>query len=104
IPNDNQAKQELVEKCLEYYHGNQSQIKFIEEFKQSYKPEDAIKWYTKPAFVYKLISKVLRTEDIEQLCIFRYFISDLCENLKKEYQIIKENFDIITVSWWTIAR
>ncbi|CAF1209866.1 unnamed protein product [Didymodactylos carnosus] len=97
IPNDNQAKQELVEKCLEYYHGNQSQIKFIEEFKQTYKPEDAIKWYTKPAFVYKLINKALRTEDIEQLYIFRYFISDLCENLKKEYQIIKENFDIITV-------
>ncbi|CAF1040936.1 unnamed protein product, partial [Didymodactylos carnosus] len=42
IPVDNQAKQELVEKCLEYYH-------------------------------------------------------DLCENLKKEYQIIKENFDILTV-------
>ncbi|CAF1276951.1 unnamed protein product [Rotaria magnacalcarata] len=78
---DKKAKTEMIEICTNYYHGNKNEINLIKEFDQKYKPEHAIRWYTRPSFIYKLVNRALRTEDIEQLYIFRFYISDLCEQI-----------------------
>ncbi|CAF1562135.1 unnamed protein product, partial [Adineta ricciae] len=54
----------------------------IDEFQYSYIPETAIKWYTKDSFLYRLVNKVLRSLDMEQIIIFRPFIRDLCKQLQ----------------------
>ncbi|CAF3743780.1 unnamed protein product [Rotaria sordida] len=61
----------------------------IEEFRQTYTSNDAIHWYTKESFVYRLLNRSLRTEDIEALYIFRFFIADLCRQLKIEYEKLR---------------
>ena len=93
LPHDEQAKQEMTEKLKECYHNNNKQLKCIERFSQEYKPENAILWYTCELFLYTQINRALRTEDIDLLYTFRYFISDLSRNLSIEYELLKDLLD-----------
>ncbi|CAF1427874.1 unnamed protein product, partial [Rotaria sordida] len=38
------TKNQLVEFCRHYYHGNRNQLELVEEFERDYTSEDAIKW------------------------------------------------------------
>ncbi|CAF1352395.1 unnamed protein product [Adineta steineri] len=95
MPHDSHAKRQMVQFCKNYYYGDHEQQLFIEEFEQDYRPDNSIKWYTKETFLYKLVNKALRTEDIEHLHIFRFFISDLSLSLSAEYEKIRSNKDTI---------
>ncbi|CAF3676855.1 unnamed protein product, partial [Adineta steineri] len=77
MPRKNQAKDDLIEFARQYYRGNRKEEKNITEFEKSYDVDESIYWYTKDSFLYKLVNKALRTEDIGQLHLFRFFISDL---------------------------
>ncbi|CAF1053698.1 unnamed protein product [Rotaria sordida] len=97
LPKDSRAKQQMIEFCQHYYHGNQKELKFIDEFKMNYQSNVAIKWYMKETFLYKIVNKALRTEDIEQLHMFRFFITDLSFNLAIEYQKLKDKGEKIVM-------
>ncbi len=47
----------------------------IDQFAREHRSEKAICWYSKQSFVYKLINKALRTEYMDLLYKFRFFIS-----------------------------
>ncbi|CAF2118532.1 unnamed protein product [Rotaria magnacalcarata] len=81
MPRSNRAKQELIDFSRQYYHGNRKEYENITEFQHSYELDKSIYWYTKDSFLYRLVNKALRTEDIGQLHIFRFFISDLSSKL-----------------------
>ncbi|CAF3383796.1 unnamed protein product [Rotaria socialis] len=76
----------MIQACREYYDGNTNEMKFIDDFEKNYRSEDAIVWYLKRSFVYKLITKALRTRDMDLLCMFRFFIDDLTENFRHEHE------------------
>ncbi|CAF0804261.1 unnamed protein product [Didymodactylos carnosus] len=86
MPNTEQAKQEMISKCKEYYQTSTIELNKIEQFQTLYKSEDAIKWYTADCFLYKLINKALRTEDTNLLYLFRFYVIDLCQQLKQEQE------------------
>ncbi|CAF1324699.1 unnamed protein product [Rotaria sp. Silwood1] len=88
LPRNQQAKQQMIQICKDYYRGNITEMKHIQEFEQNYRSEDAIRWYSKQSFIYKLINKALRIEDIDFLYIFRFFIGDLSQNLQHEHKKI----------------
>ncbi|CAF3309219.1 unnamed protein product [Rotaria socialis] len=88
MPRNQRAKEEMVHICKYYYRRNEKETQFIEEFEKEYQPKDAIFWYTKQCFVYKLINKALRTEDIGFLYVFRFYIGDLFESLRQEHEKI----------------
>ncbi|CAF1082646.1 unnamed protein product [Rotaria sordida] len=88
LPRNQQAKRQMIEICKEYYYGNTKEMKTIYEFERYYQSKDAIFWYSKQSFIYKLINKALRIEDIDLLYKFRFFISDLSENLRYEHEKI----------------
>ena len=85
LPHDHKAKQQMIDACRDYYRGHKTVLSKIDEFTSTYNANDCIRWYTKDTFVYKLINKALRTEDIEQLYTFRYFITDLSKSLYQEF-------------------
>ncbi|UJR11319.1 hypothetical protein I4U23_015500 [Adineta vaga] len=98
LPRNQQSKQQMIEICRQYYHGNTKELKLIDQFEQEYQPEEAIRWYTKDSFVYKLINKALRTEDIELLYVFRFFVGDLSKNLENEHEkLLSSNEEMFTV-------
>ncbi|CAF3747438.1 unnamed protein product [Rotaria sp. Silwood1] len=98
LPRNQQAKQQMIDVCRAYYRGNITELKLIDQFEREYRPEDAIHWYSMQSFVYKMINKALRSEDLDQLQTFRFFIGDLSQNLAREHQkILLSNEKILTV-------
>jgi Tfp pilus assembly protein PilF len=97
LPRNQQAKQQMIEVCRQYYRGHTKHLRLIDEFERDYRPEEAIRWYTKQSFVYKLVNKALRSEDIDQLHTFRCLIGDLSESLAREHEkILSSDEEILT--------
>jgi tetratricopeptide (TPR) repeat protein len=82
MPIDEESKNDMLEKCADYYRGNRRELKKIEQFRATYTHEEAIKWYTRDCFLYRLLNKALRTQNIQLLYSFRFFIIDLCNQLE----------------------
>ncbi len=88
LPRDEKGKDEMVNVCHRFYTNNPAQLALIEEFKNIYQPEDAPRWFSRSSFLYKLVNRALRTQDVEQLYVFRYFIRDLSFWLSREFNKI----------------
>ncbi|CAF3257394.1 unnamed protein product [Rotaria sp. Silwood2] len=78
-----QAKYEMLSECRAYYRNDAVQLAQIDEFERKYQSKDAIRWYTKSGFLFYLVNKALRSQDIWALYKFRYFIVDLCYRLEE---------------------
>ena len=86
LPRQQQAKQQMIDVCRQYYRGNNEELQLVDEFERYYHPKDAIRWYSMQSFAYKMVNKALRTEDLDQLQTFRFFIGDLSQSLAREHQ------------------
>ncbi|CAF3121515.1 unnamed protein product [Rotaria socialis] len=100
LPHTDQSKNEMLDKCAEFYRFNEVELQKIETFRTSYTASKAIEWYTSECFLYKLLNKALRTEDIDLLYIFRFYIIDLYSQLELEHHKqfrINNNWDKLIV-------
>ncbi|CAF1513730.1 unnamed protein product [Adineta steineri] len=88
-------KDELINLCKIEYNGNEIEGRRIDEFQQTYTPETAITWYTKDCFVYRILNKALRMQNIDVLLACRFLIRDIHDQLVKLQQ--EQNIDTITV-------
>lgn len=75
-------KNELITFCKEEYKNNTLMLSIIAEFEKDYTPERALWWYTRESFLYRMLNKALRTQDIDLLFLFRFFLRDLQKQLK----------------------
>jgi tetratricopeptide (TPR) repeat protein len=57
----------------------------VDEFEAYYDASNAIFWYTRDTFLYRLLNKALREQDIDTLYSLRYFIKDLHIQLKERH-------------------
>ncbi|CAF0915530.1 unnamed protein product [Rotaria sp. Silwood1] len=96
MTNDEQAKIDMLNQCKTYYQHSKKQLANIEEFSSMYSPEKAIYWYTKESFVYRLLNRAFRTENIELIYAFRYFIIDLCAQIEQKSHSMKTS-DILNL-------
>lgn len=46
---------EMLKFCRHYYRHNTNMLNDIENFRQTYRPDQAINWYTKATFIYKYV-------------------------------------------------
>jgi hypothetical protein len=91
MPHTNQAKNDMIIQCKKDYIGNDTELVKIEEFQNKYTANDAIKWYTDDTFIYRIINKILRTENIDAFFAYRFFINDLCKQISKNHKQFKKN-------------
>ncbi|CAF2066207.1 unnamed protein product [Rotaria magnacalcarata] len=73
----------MIRECRSYYKDNPVELKKIDEFENGYCSKNAIGWYTRDSFIYRLVNKALRTLDIDIISKFRFFIVDLYQQLKQ---------------------
>ncbi|CAF3816681.1 unnamed protein product [Rotaria sp. Silwood1] len=73
---------DMIDQCRSYYQGNPRVQDDINEFEQNYKQKDAVSWYTRDSFVYRLLNAAFRTLNIDIIFIFRRFIRDLYKQLE----------------------
>ena len=90
MPHDSsEAKRQMLADCRAHYRNNPQQLAAIDDFGQTYRPEDAIFWYTKACFIFQIINRVLRTEDVRAFYLYRYFIVTMCKRLEAEAIVTK---------------
>ena len=83
-PNTKNAKNDLVNLARTCYKNNEAQLKLIRNFEETYKSEEAIKWYTKDTFLYRIVNKAIRAANFDLIWKCRFFIADLHEQLQKK--------------------
>lgn len=76
-------KHELIQYFKEKYKNEPEELEIIDEFERGYSSTQSIRWYTKESFLYRSLNKALRSQDIELLYLFRFFIRDLGLELEK---------------------
>ena len=73
----------MVAFCRQIYADNSPELNHVEEFEEYYTSENAIFWYTRDIFLYRLLNRSLRDRDIKTLYSLRYYIKDLDLRLKE---------------------
>ncbi|CAF0736973.1 unnamed protein product [Adineta steineri] len=68
------AEQELLEFARSKYESNPAQLAEIDDFERNYRPEDAVKWFSKDNFLYRLLNESLRTEIINDILNYNYLL------------------------------
>ncbi|CAF2163954.1 unnamed protein product [Rotaria magnacalcarata] len=95
------AKNEMIHECSSQYEVDLVEQVKIEDFRSNYNTTKAIWWYTRDCFLYRLLNKALRTEDIDIIFKFRFFIKELFYQLKDASDIYTQELiecDIDTLS------
>jgi tetratricopeptide (TPR) repeat protein len=75
----------MIIECRSIYHIDPIEQEKINKFEREYTPTKAIWWYTSDCFVYRLLNKALRTQNIDIIFRFRFFINDLHNQIKQLY-------------------
>ncbi|CAF3740449.1 unnamed protein product [Rotaria sp. Silwood1] len=92
IPPARTNKEKFVEECRILYKDNSAVLQAIEEFANTYTPKEAIRWYTRDGFVYKVLNKALREQNRKAIQLLHFFIYDLDRQLKSEFRATKQDW------------
>ncbi|CAF3754858.1 unnamed protein product, partial [Rotaria sp. Silwood1] len=88
IKYDEYNKKEFIQYC--YLHLNIlniDQINIIKEFENDYEKHSPIWWYTRQSFIYEILNKALRTQNIDVLIKMGFFIKDLHHQIQHLYNL-----------------
>jgi tetratricopeptide (TPR) repeat protein len=88
MTNDDDAKKDFVQFCREQCSENDARLSVIEEFERSYDPTLAIRWYTRDCFIYSMLNKALRTQEIDIIIKMGFFIRDLHRRIEQLYSSV----------------
>jgi tetratricopeptide (TPR) repeat protein len=75
---------EFVQFCRDHNDckDNETYLKLLEEFRKEYSSDKSLWWYTRDSFVYRMLNKALREQNIDVLFAFRFLIRDLAQQLR----------------------
>jgi tetratricopeptide (TPR) repeat protein len=98
LPPSYNGQQDMINQARDQYCSNLVEQQKIDEFEREYSSDTAIKWYTRDCFVYRLVNKALRTENIDNIFLYRFFIADLYRQLERLYlqYVHSHNASILT--------
>ncbi|CAF1161479.1 unnamed protein product [Adineta steineri] len=77
------AKHEMLSRVRAIYEDNMCRLEEIGLFENVYYSDDVINWYTTESFFYRGLNTALRSHDINEIFLWRFYISDLDRNLRK---------------------
>ncbi|CAF1013290.1 unnamed protein product [Rotaria sordida] len=98
------AKNEMIHECLSQYEDDQVEQKKIEDFQNNYNETKAIWWYTRDCFLYRLLNKALRTENIDIIFKFRFFIKELFHQLNEASNLYTEELIECDIETFSLYR
>lgn len=67
----------FIKFCRLLYNCNWHQLSVIDEFERNYTPHMPIWWYTRGCFIYAMLNKALRTQNVQLLMKMGFFVRDL---------------------------
>ena len=73
----NTEKSSAISYWRRIYENNASNSRILDEFESNYSPNQALYWYTRDSFFYRMLNKAFRVQDIDVLYLMRFFIRDI---------------------------
>ena len=67
------------------------ELVFVREFEKDYRSDKALWWYTRDSFLYRMLNKALRVQNIDLLFLLRFVIGDIYQQLKQVMSIDELN-------------
>lgn len=95
-PNTKHVKNDLVNLARTCYKNNEPQLENIRNFEETYESAEAINWYTRDTFLYRIVNQAIRAANFDFIWKCRFFIADLHEQLQKK-QSSEERQNLIKV-------
>jgi hypothetical protein len=92
VPPARTCKEKCIEECRILYKDHPAVLQAITEFQNTYASEDAIRWYTRDGFLYKVLNKALREQNQEAIQLLHFFIYDLNRQLKNEFRTTEKDW------------
>ena len=83
IKHDSNAKKEFADFCRKQYRNNSHELQKINAFERDYHLDTAIWWYTQKCFIYQMLNRALRTQEIEVIMKMDYFVRDLQRQIEE---------------------
>ncbi|CAF1479740.1 unnamed protein product [Adineta steineri] len=80
------AIKDLALCCREAFTGNVTELKIIDKFERDYDPQNAIWWYTRECFTYKMLNQALRLMDADIIINMGFFLRDVHQQIKQLYE------------------
>ena len=80
LPTD---KSEFIHQCKNEYYNNPKESTYIDEFQKNYTSNQAIWWYTRDAFISRILNKAFCTKNLDRLFLLGFIIRDIQDNLHK---------------------
>ncbi|CAF1463350.1 unnamed protein product, partial [Didymodactylos carnosus] len=77
------AKTDMINQCRLQYIDNEIVLNHIHEFDKTSSPNKAIWWYTRHCFLYEILNKALRIQDIDMLFKYLFFLTDLHNQIQQ---------------------
>lgn len=84
----------FVDICKQHFAGNEQQLGKINQFELNYEPSKSLYWYTREPFVYRILNKALRYENIDNLYQYRFLIRDIFNELNERKFFDQSNFHL----------
>ncbi|CAF1305163.1 unnamed protein product [Didymodactylos carnosus] len=94
----------MLNECRLYYKDDVTEQQKIDDFETNYSAKNAIRWYTRDCFVYRLLNKAFRTQNIEIIFKFRFFLTDLYNQLNELYHEYTSMLSSIDYTILTLYR
>jgi tetratricopeptide (TPR) repeat protein len=101
IKYDEQSINNLATYCRSHYTDNDPELNKINKFEQEYHLNSPIWWYTSEWFLYSMLNRALRTQEVDTIINFGIFMRDLHQHIKKLYS---EQFASHTAQVFTVYR
>jgi len=98
-------KDELIVESMKEYKAQPNILQDIQDFSVYYEPDTALYWYTRQTFLYPLLNKALRVENIDLLYLYRFFIRDIRNQLaQRQYDSPVKVYRGQLMSWDELTR
>lgn len=73
MPDKSTSKTEMINECRLCYENDLIEQEKFRDFEQNYSANEALSWYTRDSFLFRMLNKALRTENIDIIYKFRFF-------------------------------
>ncbi|CAF1426285.1 unnamed protein product [Adineta steineri] len=83
---DRRAIKDLVACCRQVFTGNTTELQIINEFEREYRPQQAIWWYTRECFTYKMLNQALRLMDADIIINMGFFLRDVHRQIQQLHE------------------
>jgi len=74
---------EFIEYCQQLFIGKQSELEVIDKLKRKYHKKNAIRWYTRDCFLYKMLNQALLWMEIDTIFKMSFFVRDLHQQIER---------------------